>query len=248
MTPRLARSTSNRATPARMTCPPMSRLTGAPWARAPRIRSASRARSSLAREESDVPPGGGTGSITDRSRSCSRSRSGRRSSRARSNSIVMATRIPKQCPTHVRGRDTWTVPQPVKRDAQGPDSRHSGRPLFTICLPTIGRTAFLGTTIQSIEAQTLDDYEVLLLDNASPKEAAGMLATYAARDPRVRLLRSEVRLHMFDNFARGVVAASGRFLAFFHDDDVYGPEFLARHAALLESDDRIAFSGSNCRL
>ena len=121
-------------------------------------------------------------------------------------------------------------------------------PVFTVCLPTIGRTAFLEETIRSIERQSFQEYETLVLDNASDPEAAGMLASYAARDSRVRLLRSDERLHMFDNFARGIVAARGELLAFCHDDDVYDPLFLERHASLMRSDARIAFSGSNCRV
>ena len=51
---------------------------------------------------------------------------------------------------------------------------------------------------------------------------------------------------MFDNFQRGVDAAKGRYLTFFHDDDIYAEEFVASHVALLEAHPSVAFSGSNC--
>ena len=51
---------------------------------------------------------------------------------------------------------------------------------------------------------------------------------------------------MFDNFARGIAAARGKYLTYFHDDDIYAPDFLRQHVALLEANDRVGFSGSNC--
>jgi glycosyltransferase involved in cell wall biosynthesis len=121
-----------------------------------------------------------------------------------------------------------------------------GRPLVTICVPTIGRTATLGATLRSVSRQSYTDCEVLLLDNAAPAEGRELLDAYARSDPRARILRSSSRLAMFDNFQRGVDAASGRYVTFFHDDDIYAVEFVARHVELLEAHPSVAFSGSNC--
>jgi len=53
---------------------------------------------------------------------------------------------------------------------------------------------------------------------------------------------------MFDNFQRGVDAATGRYVAFLHDDDVFGEDFLSRHVSFLDAHPDAAFSGSNCTL
>jgi hypothetical protein len=50
---------------------------------------------------------------------------------------------------------------------------------------------------------------------------------------------------MFDNFQRGVDAAAGRYLTFFHDDDIYAPDFLSKQVELLEANPTVAFTGSN---
>ena len=101
-------------------------------------------------------------------------------------------------------------------------------------------------TIRSIRHQELDDYEVLVLDNASPPDAREAIAEYAASDRRVMVLQSTNRIDMFDNFQRGADGARGRYVTFFHDDDVYGAGFLSEHVQMLDANPSAAFSGSNC--
>jgi glycosyltransferase involved in cell wall biosynthesis len=127
------------------------------------------------------------------------------------------------------------------------EARSRSTPTITVCVPTAGRSAtLLLETIASIRHQEFDDYEVLLLDNASPPDARAAIAEYAAADQRVEVLRTTQRIEMFDNFERGVKAARGRYVSFFHDDDVYGARFLSDHVHLLDANASVAFSGSNC--
>lgn len=117
-------------------------------------------------------------------------------------------------------------------------------PLVTICVPTIGRGS-LRETLESVARQSYENYEVLILDNASGPDIRGTIDAYLERETRAQLLRCERRLPMFENFARGAAAARGRYLTFFHDDDVYLPRFVERHVDLLQADREIAFTGSN---
>lgn len=118
------------------------------------------------------------------------------------------------------------------------------RPKVTICIPTIGRLTYLSETLASLEGQTLQDYEVLILDSGSPEAAAHKFREVAAADSRRRVIRS-ARVPMFANFNIGLREARGEYIAFFHDDDVYEPEFLRRSVALLDQNPHVGFSGSN---
>ena len=118
-------------------------------------------------------------------------------------------------------------------------------PLVTICFPTIGRMEYLADALNSLRAQTYSNCEVLILDNASGADAQRVLAEYVASVPNARLLRVEQRVPMFTNFNRGINAARGKYVVFFHDDDVYLPTFLDRHVALLEANPRAAFAAGN---
>jgi glycosyltransferase involved in cell wall biosynthesis len=118
-------------------------------------------------------------------------------------------------------------------------------PLITVCVPTIGRVDYLGETLDSLRRQSFTSYELLLLDNGSPLDASRQAAKLANAIPNARILRSETRMPMFANFNRGVREARGKYIAFFHDDDVYEPEFLSRMTTLLERNPDAAFAGSN---
>ena len=118
-------------------------------------------------------------------------------------------------------------------------------PLVTVCVPTIGRTAMLEEALHSLRRQTYQHLEILLLDNACPDEGQHILRRFADEDPRARVLRSEQRLPMFENFNRGIRAARGDYVAFVFDDDVYLPRFIEREVGMLEAHPAAGFVGSN---
>jgi glycosyltransferase involved in cell wall biosynthesis len=103
----------------------------------------------------------------------------------------------------------------------------------------------LQETLDSLHTQSYPNLEILLLDNACSPEGQQTLERYASRDPRARVLRSEQRLSMWENFNRGVQAAAGDYVVFFHDDDVYLPHFIAREVEMLEAHPEAGFVGCN---
>lgn len=118
-------------------------------------------------------------------------------------------------------------------------------PLVTVLVPTIGRLSYWDAMRASVEAQTLRDLEIVILDNASPPDTQEAIREWERADDRVRTLRVSERMPMFPNFNRGLVGARGKYVTFIHDDDVYLPEHLAVQIALLEKSPRAGFSGSN---
>lgn len=118
-------------------------------------------------------------------------------------------------------------------------------PLVSVCVPTIGRTQYLEQTRRALAAQTLGDFELLILDNASPEPARVALEAWAQSEPRARILRVDPRIPMFPNFNRGISAARGKYVAICHDDDTYRPDFLAATVEMLERSATAGFSASN---
>jgi glycosyltransferase involved in cell wall biosynthesis len=118
-------------------------------------------------------------------------------------------------------------------------------PRVTICIPTIGRADYLPHALRSVAGQSFDDIEILVLDNASPPAAREWLDGWAATDRRARILRVEPRIGMFENFNRGIAAASGEYLAFCHDDDEVAPQYVARCTDFMDRNPRVAFCGPN---
>ena len=63
------------------------------------------------------------------------------------------------------------------------------RPLISITLPTRDRAALLPTAIASIQAQTYDHWELLIVDDGSRDATPSVVASFL-RDPRIRLLQT----------------------------------------------------------
>lgn len=118
-------------------------------------------------------------------------------------------------------------------------------PRVTICVPTIGRVHYLQDTLRSVSRQTFPDIEILVLDNASPTVASDALSTWTAADNRIRVLRVDSQVGMFENFNRGIHAASGEYLAFCHDDDELDPEYVSTCVDFMRRHPTVSFCGSN---
>jgi len=119
-------------------------------------------------------------------------------------------------------------------------------PTVSLCIPTIGRTDYLAQLLRSVERQTFTETEILILDNASPRDVVGDYLNPFLRQNRNAIhLRVESRIPMFANFNRGIAAARGRYVVFFHDDDDYAPTLIERSVALLEANTEAGFAGTN---
>jgi glycosyltransferase involved in cell wall biosynthesis len=135
------------------------------------------------------------------------------------------------------------VPVPPTEDIEVSGAR---RRLVTVCVPTIGRTEYVNQTLECALQQTYPNLEILILDNASPPQTQERLAAWVTEHPQIRVLRSYEHLPMFANFNRGLRAASGDYITYFHDDDRYLPGFVAANAKVLDENPGVAIVGSNC--
>jgi len=94
-------------------------------------------------------------------------------------------------------------------------------PIFTVIVATYERPDLLAKTLESVLAQTFEDFECLVVDDASPHPAV------VPADPRVRLLRmSENRGEPAARNA-GLAEANGRYVTFIDDDDLFTHNRLA---------------------
>jgi glycosyltransferase involved in cell wall biosynthesis len=91
-------------------------------------------------------------------------------------------------------------------------------PEFSIIVPTFGRPAFLAEAVASVLAQTLADFECIVVDDATP---GGLTASVS--DPRVRTIRRDSNGGPAAARNTGIEEARGRYLAFLDDDDVWQP-------------------------
>lgn len=100
-------------------------------------------------------------------------------------------------------------------------------PSVSVIIPVYNVEAYLRQCLDSVVNQTLRDIEIICVDDGSTDGSAAILAEYAAKDPRVKVL---ARAHANAGAARnaGIVAATGEWLFFSDADDFSGAEMLSR--------------------
>ncbi|MCE0763127.1 glycosyltransferase family 2 protein [Pseudonocardia kujensis] len=105
------------------------------------------------------------------------------------------------------------------------------QPLFSILTSAYRTEAYLSDTIESVQGQTLADWELIVVDNGMSDDVAEIVSCYRD-DPRIRLVRQENK-----GLGGGVDAAAavarGRYYAVLDSDDLLMPAFCERTAAVL---------------
>ncbi len=116
-----------------------------------------------------------------------------------------------------------------------------GRPLFSILCSVYRTEPYLAATIESVLAQTMADWELIIVDNGMSDAVVQIVEPYLC-DPRVRLIRQENK-----GLGGGIDAAAsvarGSLYAVLDSDDLLLPEFCARTAAVFEADPGIDVVG-----
>ena len=109
-------------------------------------------------------------------------------------------------------------------------------PMISVIVPVYKVEAYLPACVESVLAQTYQNFELILVDDGSPDNCPALCDDFAARDSRIRVIHKE---NGGVSSARnaGIDAAKGDYLAFLDSDDLWSPLFLEQlHLALEETD------------
>jgi glycosyltransferase involved in cell wall biosynthesis len=112
-------------------------------------------------------------------------------------------------------------------------------PLVSIVVPYYDQPCYLVEGVRSILAQSLPDFEAIVVDDASPAPAAAqLLADAAVRDERVRVVRHPENRGLGAARNTGFREARANLLLPMDADDLLAREFLERTVAVLAEDER----------
>jgi len=115
-------------------------------------------------------------------------------------------------------------------------------PAISVLLPVRDGAVHLPEAIASLDAQSFEDFEVLAVDDGSTDATPQLLADWAARDGRVRVVRQHAAgIVPALERARGMACAP--YLARMDADDVCDPARLAEQLALMEGDATVVACG-----
>lgn len=108
-------------------------------------------------------------------------------------------------------------------------------PLVSVITPVFNAAGFLPETLCSVQAQTLPNWEHILVDDGSTDGSLQLIEEATAVDSRLRLLRTQGRIGPGKARNQGLECARGKFVAFLDADDLWLPEKLMCCTAWMKS-------------
>lgn len=99
--------------------------------------------------------------------------------------------------------------------------------LVSVIIPAYGQGQFLADAIQSVLNQTYPNFEVIVVNDASPDDSAAITRSF--EDPRVILLEHDINKGLSAARNTALRVAKGELIAFLDADDMFLPQKLASH-------------------
>lgn len=106
-------------------------------------------------------------------------------------------------------------------------------PAISVIMSVHNHQAFVRQAIESVIAQTLPSWELILIDNGSTDESPALIDAMARRDARIRPIhQNNIGLAAARN--RGIGLARGPWIAYLDSDDIWFPNALAAYSRFVE--------------
>lgn len=99
-------------------------------------------------------------------------------------------------------------------------------PKLTIGLPVRNGENFITPALESLLSQSFEDFNVLIIDNASSDSTQNICREYTKRDARVQYIRNEHNIGAAPNFNKCFFLSRSTYFKWMAHDDVLGPEYL----------------------
>lgn len=108
----------------------------------------------------------------------------------------------------------------------------------TVVIPNLNGAGWLRDSIESVYAQTMQDFELIVIDNASTDESLAIARSYQGR-PGYTLIENDHNTGFSYAVNQGIRRARGEYVALFNNDAFAEPEWLAELIRTADADPRI---------
>lgn len=107
-------------------------------------------------------------------------------------------------------------------------------PLVSVIMPAYNAALFIEEAIASVQAQTVADWELLVIDDCSSDNTCKIVEEISAKDSRVKLLINEKNMGAAGSRNRGLDIFRGKYVALLDSDDYWYPQMLEKMIARAE--------------
>lgn len=106
-------------------------------------------------------------------------------------------------------------------------------------MPIYNSADYLKKTINSIINQTYQNWELIAIDDCSSDDSYQIVKSFSHQDSRIKVYRNQKNLGICGNRNVGISHATGQYLAFCDDDDLFNPNLLQDNVAILKKNPQI---------
>lgn len=112
--------------------------------------------------------------------------------------------------------------------------------LVSIVLPTYNGAQYLRESVESVLAQTFQDWELIIVNDCSTDETPQIADEYASRDMRIKVIHNAVNKRLPESLNVGFREAKGRYLTWTSDDNRFLPTAIDEMQSYLNIRDEVA--------
>ncbi len=131
-----------------------------------------------------------------------------------------------------------------KQDARKSDTC----PLISVGMPVYNGSKYIALSIQSILDQTLDNFELIISDNASDDSTEEICREFARLDERIRYYRNEENIGAARNYKRLLDLSRGEYFRWSNSDDLIAPDLHELCLQALEQNPNAVLSYGNTEI
>lgn len=115
--------------------------------------------------------------------------------------------------------------------------------LISVIIPVYKVEEYLDRCVESIQKQTYQNLEIILVDDGSPDNCGKMCDEYEKKDPRIKVIHKE-NGGLSDARNAGIEIATGEYIAFVDSDDFVSNDYIEyMYQMLIENNAKLAISG-----
>ena len=121
------------------------------------------------------------------------------------------------------------------------------KPLVSILIPTFNSAQFIAETIASVQQQTYENWEIIVVDDVSTDGTVALISKIRETDVRIQLQVLERNSGTGVARNTALAKAKGKYIAFLDADDLWKPEKLEKQILFMQTNDLpFTFSFYNC--
>jgi len=106
--------------------------------------------------------------------------------------------------------------------------------LISIITPMYNSGKFIESTIQSVQDQTCQNWELIIIDDTSTDGSVKIVESFAVKDERIKLIKLDSNKGPAAARNKGIQEASGRYIAFLDSDDLWHEEKLYKQLEFMK--------------